>query len=70
MSVSRVKSNKEFEHFLETLEMLEPNQYEVLGKYLNADTYLYMKHKTCGRTFHLTPGQFKKGKRCPFCSNE
>lgn len=67
MATLRSKSAREFELFLETLESLAPNQYEVLGKYLNIDTYLYMRHKSCGKTFHLTPSQFKKGKRCPHC---
>ena len=69
MGNKRPKSNKELEHFLETLELLEPNKYEVLGKYLNADTYLLMKHNECDKTFHVTPGQFKKGARCPHCEN-
>ena len=50
MGNKRPKSNKELEHFLETLELLEPNKYEVLGKYLNADTYLLMKHNECDKT--------------------
>ena len=69
MNGKRLKSNKEFDHFLETLETLEPNKYLVLGKYLNADTYLLMKHHECGKTLHVTPGQFKKGARCPHCEH-
>ena len=62
------KSTKEVDQFLAELERIEPNGYEGLGKYLNQDTYVYMKHCTCGKTFHMTRSQFKSGKRCPFCS--
>lgn len=70
MPVLRTKASKEFEHFLETIEVLAPKEYDVLGKYLNMDAYLLMKHKVCQRTFHVTPGQFKKGQRCPHCEND
>lgn len=58
------------EEFLDRLgeECLE--EYDVLEEYVNIDTKILFKHKSCDTTFKLSPYQFitrHKKKYCPIC---
>jgi hypothetical protein len=65
-----VTRKKTHQDFLEDLgkECLE--EYEVLDKYINADTKIHFKHKKCNTVFKITPYHFihsSKKKYCPIC---
>ena len=53
----------------ELVQRLGDGHYHVIGKYLNQDTYLSFKHLDCEQIFSATLGQFKAGKRCPYCDH-
>lgn len=52
-----------------------PEEYEVIGDYVNMNTKIKIKHNKCGNIFETTPLNFigtknKPGSNCPFCLNE
>ena len=53
------------------LEKVTPllEDYELLGDYVNKDTKILFRHKTCGNEFMMTPHNFKAGHGCPKCAN-
>lgn len=62
----RRMTQKEFEE--KVLEKLGPD-YKVLGRYVNKDTKILMKHYTCSNSFMKRPHDIiTKGSGCPFCN--
>jgi very-short-patch-repair endonuclease len=57
-------SNKDF---LEKINELVGNEYTFLEKYVNTKTKIKVKHNICGNEYEVTPSNFIKGRRCPFC---
>ena len=58
------------EQFLEILGEECLQEYEVLEEYINSDTKIKFKHKTCGTIFELSPYKFMYShnkKYCPIC---
>ncbi len=43
------------------------NEYSFLESYINIETSLEVKHNKCGHTYKVTPANFLKGTRCPYC---
>lgn len=43
------------------------DEYEVVGKYVDKDTPVAIRHKTCGETNEYLPRHFLDGIRCPYC---
>lgn len=44
--------------------------YEVLSDYINSNTKVHIRHKTCGHDFWCWPQSFiKREEGCPFCKN-
>lgn len=46
------------------------NEYEIMNEYINYDTKMQMRHKTCGTMFDITPDKFVlryNKKYCPVC---
>lgn len=55
--------------FIKQVKDLTNNNYEVLGEYVNAHTFIEMVHKECGTTFHIKPNKFiSDNQRCPVCT--
>lgn len=62
----RRMTQKEFEE--KVLEKLGPD-YKVLGRYVNKDTKILMKHYACSNSFMKRPHDIiTKGSGCPFCN--
>lgn len=62
------KFKKSTQQFKSQVASLSNGDYEVLGKYINADTHIEMKHMTCGYTWNIAPDKFLSGRRCPRCA--
>lgn len=58
------------ETFLEKIKDLKNSEdYEFLDTYINYETKLRCKHKTCGYIYEVNPHHFISGNRCPKCAN-
>lgn len=44
-------------------------EYELVGEYTVANSYVVLKHVTCGNIYKVTPHNFKHGKRCAKCKS-
>lgn len=53
--------------FAKLVDKITLGEYELIGEYTNNRIKVKIKHKTCGRTFDVTPDKFVGGKRCPVC---
>jgi hypothetical protein len=63
------KITKTDEQFKKEIFELVGNEYTVLGKYINTDIPILMRHNNCGFEWDTTaPSNFKQGSRCPKCS--
>ena len=59
--------------FKEKLKLKFKNheEFEVLGKYINARTFIKMKHSKCGLIYEMKPKSIlDKGLKCPICCNQ
>lgn len=63
ISAKLVKSQKDFEK--QVLELTD--EYVFLEKYINAKTPIKCLHLKCHNTYMVTPNNFLRGRRCPFC---
>lgn len=61
------KSNKQW---VEEVKNISNGEYVVIGNYVNNKTKVKIKHITCNNEYEVTPSNFKKGHRCPICSNK
>lgn len=55
------------EDFKQTIYDLVGDEYEVVSEYINAHTYINIKHVKCNNTYPVRPCDFKDGNRCPYC---
>lgn len=63
------RPKKTHEQYVEEVNSLGNNEYEVLEKYTRSCNPTKMRHKKCGKTFNMRPNQFiSQGSRCPVCS--
>ncbi|MFP5116133.1 hypothetical protein ACSU64_27885 [Bacillaceae bacterium C204] len=63
------KRTKTHHIFLDEVFNLVGNEYEVIGKYINANTKIEMKHNNCGHKYRVLPPNFiSVGARCPKCN--
>lgn len=58
------KTQKDFE---EDVKACSGSEYSVLSNYINATTYIKMKHNICGTIYTVKPYSFLSGHRCPKC---
>lgn len=58
---------KTTEDFKREVYELVGDEYDVLGKYINTNTKILMKHNVCGNSYGVKPSNFKSGNRCPYC---
>lgn len=64
----RIKRSKSHSDFVEEVYKLVGNDYEVVGRYINAQTKIGIKHNECGHVWRILPGNFlSNGRRCPKC---
>lgn len=54
--------------FKKEVYKLVGNEYIFLDSYVNAITKLKVKHNKCGNVYEVSPNNFLRGKRCPYCS--
>lgn len=56
------------EDFMEKFNYLDDSsEYEVLSEYMGSQEKLIFKHKVCNNEFKMTPNNFLRGQRCPYC---
>lgn len=60
--------NKGITKFKEEVFNLVGDEYTVIGKYINSQVKITIKHNSCGRTYKVQPNEFLQGKRCSKCS--
>ena len=56
------------EEFKQRIKNLVGDEYTVLDKYINAKTYVTMRHNKCGHIYKVMPYNFLTGSRCPLCA--
>ena len=62
-------SKKTTDIFKQEAFNLVKDEYIVLGEYKTAKTKVLIKHNECNHEYNVTPDNFLRGKRCPFCNN-
>jgi len=67
MSKLLTKTNEEFEKDVLTLG---EGEYILEGEYINSKNKVKILHLSCGNFWYILPGNFIKGRRCPFCSRK
>src|SRR5699024_11319513 len=58
------------EEFEKRVEDQGNGEYTPLEDYQGAKTTILMKHESCGYEWKISPDNFFKGKRCPYCSKK
>lgn len=61
------KYRKTDKQFKDEVYTLVNDEYTFLDKYKSQSTKLHVIHNTCGNSYMVTPNNFLRGKRCPFC---
>lgn len=56
---------KTHDMFLKEVKALRGDEYDVMGRYVNAKTKITMKHEKCGTTWDVLPSVFLHGVGCP-----
>jgi len=62
-----INKTKTQNQFIEDIKKIYDNDYEVLGKYINNETKIKVKHK-CGYIYNTTPTNILQGYGCPKCA--
>jgi hypothetical protein len=65
-------NRKTQEQFEDELKVLYNNDYSVIGKYIDSNTKIRIKHNICGHEYETTPINIlgtsnRKGRQCPYC---
>lgn len=55
------------EQFLKEVSELSVKDYVFLDEYKKALEPISVKHKSCGNIYKVSPSNFLRGKRCPYC---
>lgn len=61
---------KTTEQFQKELDELHPNEYVVIGEYINAHEPILIKHNVCNKTYDVAPHSLLRGAYCRYCSNK
>ena len=67
MNVGKRLTQEEFE---KRIKEQGNGEYTPLEDYQGAKTTILMKHESCGYEWKISPNNFFKGKRCPYCSKK
>lgn len=54
--------------FIEEIKPLVGTEYVPLTEYETAKDNILMFHADCGKTYYVTPDNFLRGRRCPYCN--
>jgi len=65
---SHPSSKKTNEEFKQEVFSLLGDEYTVLGDYIGKDDNIEIFHKTCNRSFSMSPHNFLSGQRCTICN--
>ncbi len=60
---------KTTQQFKDELEKLRPNEFDVLGEYVNAHIPILVKHKVCDSKYEIAPHSLLRGSCCRYCSH-
>lgn len=58
---------KDDQLFVKALEEKYPDEYTVLGNYINGLTPILLRHNSCGNEFETTPKSVLRWIKCPYC---
>lgn len=58
------------EEFEERVKKIHKNDFTVIGKYINSNTKILVKHNICGYEWKTNPHSFINGHGCPKCTNK
>ena len=61
--------NRTTEEFIKIIKDKYGDEYEVLGKYINAKTLIKIKHKKCNNMLEMIPDNLIRGFGCKICAN-
>lgn len=62
------KPTKTLEGFKKEVYSIVKDEYTVLGKaYINTNTKIKIRHNNCYFIYEVSPNNFLRGRRCPFC---
>ena len=61
------KTKKTDDEFKQEVYELVGNEYTFLDPYVNTITKLRVKHDKCGNVYEVSPSNFLRGTRCPYC---
>lgn len=62
------KITKTHEEFIREIKNKYGNEYEILGKYINAHSKILVRHNECGHEWSVRPASFLRGSGCPLCA--
>lgn len=62
-----MRKKKTTEDFKKEVYDKVKDEYEVLGDYTGANSYIKIRHAKCDYIYKVTPNNFLKGRRCPNC---
>lgn len=54
--------------FEDEVEEITNGEYKVVGEYINVDSKIVIRHKTCGNSWFVNANSFLSGTRCPKCA--
>lgn len=58
---------KTHEQYIKEVNNLFNDEYTILGRYINSNTKIKIRHNTCNNTYEQIAGSILSGRRCPFC---
>lgn len=64
------KRTRTHQNFIQEINDEYFNEYRILGKYVNANTKIKVKHNKCGYKYETMPASILNGIGCPICSNK
>lgn len=62
--INKIKTKKK----IELIKFCDENDYELMSEYLGALTPCLILHKSCNRSWKITPDNLKRGYGCPYCN--
>lgn len=63
-----LKRVKDHNTFINEVNILGNNEYQVLSKYERSNKKILIEHTVCGTKYKVMPNKFLQGRRCPVCS--
>lgn len=67
--IRAIHKSTDIVEFLDKLNNIFPNEFEVIGKYINLTTKVEILHKPCNTSRLVLPDSLLRGRRCPLCAS-